>query len=83
MHLEGSPRPRLAEAINLMNLALDILDEEHAPEHIGSHLDLAISRLEETIRLDVQPRWHIQVLCGVIEEVLAQPAPAEAPCPWG
>lgn len=41
--------PPLAEALHLMTLALDILDREKAPRHIGAHLDLAIQRLQEAL----------------------------------
>jgi hypothetical protein len=39
----------LVEALRMMTLALQILDEHEAPGDIGAHLDLAIQRLRETL----------------------------------
>lgn len=46
--------PRLKEALDHMTEALEILDITGAPGNVGSHLDLAICRLEEV--LDVHDR---------------------------
>lgn len=40
---------RLRDALEAMQLALDLLDAEGAPAHIGAHLDLAICELKETL----------------------------------
>lgn len=49
-----APRPamvdsRLGESLQLMNAALELLDEGEAPGEIGCHLSLAIARLTETL----------------------------------
>jgi len=38
-----------SDALALMQRALAMLDESHAPAQIGAHLDLAIIRLQEHI----------------------------------
>lgn len=45
---EGVPSS-LAQALDLMKTALQLLDEGRAPPDIGAHLDLAICRLSETL----------------------------------
>ena len=45
---EEEPSP-LAQALELMRSALELLDEANAPADLGAHLDLAICRLEEVI----------------------------------
>lgn len=45
----NSQEGRLTEALHCMSSALHLLDEAGAPGDIGSHLDLAICRLETTL----------------------------------
>ena len=49
----GSASPsresQLAEALQLMQRALGLLDQADEPGDIGAHLDLAINRLSELI----------------------------------
>lgn len=40
----------LSEAVNCLELALQILDASDAPAHIGAHLDLALCQLREHTR---------------------------------
>ncbi len=40
-----------ARALNLMQEALELLDNSQVPGHIGAHLDLAITQLEGLIVL--------------------------------
>ena len=44
---DSGPIEQMASALALMKQALDLLDEAHAPAHVGAHLDLAIARLSE------------------------------------
>lgn len=48
-HFEPRSRQLLSQALGRMNEALRILDELGAPGVIGSHLDLAIARLEKQL----------------------------------
>jgi hypothetical protein len=43
---------QLSKAHRLMTEALNILDDACAPAHVGVHLDLAVSRLEEAMGID-------------------------------
>ena len=49
----GSASPsretQLAEALQLMQRALSLIDKAGGPDDIGAHLDLAITRLNEWI----------------------------------
>jgi hypothetical protein len=45
----SQPASQWNEALVHMRGALDILDQSNAPADIGSHLDLAVSRLEEAL----------------------------------
>ena len=45
--LPGLAESKLADAMALMQRALQLLDETQAPADIGAHLDLAIVRLGE------------------------------------
>ncbi len=40
---------KMANALAMMQVALQLLDESGAPAHIGAHLDLAIVRLQEQV----------------------------------
>jgi hypothetical protein len=42
-----------SEALRLMKDALALLDEAAAPNDIGAHLDLAISRLRDHLKLAI------------------------------
>jgi hypothetical protein len=42
-------KPGLSEALELMQRALRILDQQQAPADIGAHLDLAIERLKAAL----------------------------------
>lgn len=42
----------MERAVRLMREALDLLDQATAPSDIGAHLDLAINRLDESIKSD-------------------------------
>jgi hypothetical protein len=39
------------QALSLMRESLSLLDEGSAPHDIGAHLDLAICKLEEALRI--------------------------------
>lgn len=52
MDTYGDP---LLGAKQLLESALEILDEARAPADIGAHIDLAISRLEAELRQSDQP----------------------------
>lgn len=51
MNSHDDPEPDLSAALAKMTGALRILDKAGAPGDIGSHLDLAIARLEERLGL--------------------------------
>lgn len=53
-HYDLRSRRQLSRALGEMKEALRILDELEAPGEIGSHLDLAIARLEK--QLGDEPR---------------------------
>lgn len=46
--MDASDDPR-SRALNLLTLALQILDENDVPADIGAHVDVAIARLSEVI----------------------------------
>lgn len=49
----------LQSAMAMMLAALEILDEAGAPADVGAHLDLAICRLREVIRLNDHHVRHV------------------------
>jgi len=53
-HHEIAEKAELPEALARMSEALRILDAAGAPGEIGSHLDLAIARLEEQLGIDLR-----------------------------
>lgn len=61
---------KLSEARRLMNQALDILDELGEPGDIGSHLDLAICRLENHLGHDVPGASGANALRAALEAEL-------------
>lgn len=68
--LNSDEQPQLSRALDKMIEALRILDEIEAPGNIGSHLDLAIAKLEE--RLDPgHPSASIGTLLTTLSEVRA------------
>lgn len=60
---------KLADAMSLMQRALQLLDETQAPPDIGAHLDLAIVRLGEATA---------QASCTRAQADLSTPAPIAA-----
>ena len=63
---------QLAKVRRMMDDALDILDEIGAPADVGSHLDLAICRLEQHLGLDVPgagDAWQLKI---ALEEALME-----------
>lgn len=46
---ETGSSQKMANALAMMQEALQLLDESGAPAHIGAHLDLAIVRLREQV----------------------------------
>jgi hypothetical protein len=70
----GSAGSKLAEAMTLMQQALQLLDETDAPADIGAHLDLAIVRLGEAMG---------KASNGWTELELSRPAPKAASGPTG
>lgn len=69
--IEGSPtKAKWNEALRQMQSALDALDETEAPADIGSHLDLAICRLEHALGCDSADN-SVQQLRAEIENALA------------
>jgi hypothetical protein len=47
---EGSLEREGAAALALIEQALELVDSFEAPEEIGAHLDIAISRLRDALR---------------------------------
>jgi hypothetical protein len=64
-------------ALKHMQSALDMLDDSGAPGDIGSHLDLAICRLEDALGCDPADNT-IQQLQAEIENALTTPTTEES-----
>jgi hypothetical protein len=77
-------QPLLLKALSQMTEALGILDDLDAPGDIGSHLDLAISRLERQLGLEN----HLAASIGTLVTRLAEDRSAveagsgELSSPW-
>jgi hypothetical protein len=70
MDFDGSGMlPRWREALGQMRKALAILDEAQAPPEIGSHLDLAIVRLESILN-GPAPARRVEQSLDEIERLL-------------
>ena len=51
---EDSQRGQLlSEALQHLQVSIDLLDAVSAPAHIGAHIDLAIHQLQDVIESDV------------------------------
>src|SRR4051794_24545825 len=73
---------KLSQARRLMNEALDILDELGDTGDVGSHLDLALCRLEDDFGVSAPGMGGAQELRAALErELLSSPALA-AESPW-
>jgi hypothetical protein len=79
-HHEIAEKPKLTDALAGMAEALRMLDEAGAPGEIGSHLDLAIARLEERLGLNTRepalPEEFISLLEAGAENAIAGPKSA-------
>jgi len=53
---ENWPEGAAAEALALMERALEILDSLEGADKVAAHLDLAVSRLQEALARDQGPR---------------------------
>ena len=66
-------KAKWSEALRQMRSALDALDDSGAPGDIGSHLDLAICRLEDAIGFSGEDNTFQRLLTEV-ESALADPS---------
>ena len=74
---------KLAQALQQMSAALEILDDLDAPGEVGSHLDLAICRLEQHLGLDSPATTGAGALfVSLEEELLAIPMTSQLQCAW-
>lgn len=74
---------KLTSACRLMNEALDILDELGEAGDVGSHLDLAIARLENHLGFDSPGVSGTLALKAALEDELStRSATAATRCPW-
>lgn len=74
----------LSRALRQMHAALEILDEVDVRADIASHLDLAISRLEETLGVGPHAQTSIQTLISQLENELTNASfvDKDHPNPW-
>jgi len=73
--MHGVPQPKvrkLTEALQHMQAALDVLDQTGAPTDIGSHLDLAICRLELALGAGCRDRNVHQLRRQITERLAAE-----------
>jgi len=73
----------LSRALRQMNCALALLDELDAPGEVGTHLDLAICRLEKHLGINAPSENGAGALyAGLAEELLSSTVVDEVRCPW-
>lgn len=67
MHTPTTPErvSQLAEALDLMAAALELLDDIGAPGEIGANLDLAMTRLETVLGRDQKSSAALRLVAGL------------------
>ncbi|MFL6726656.1 MAG: hypothetical protein ACJ8FS_09105 [Sphingomicrobium sp.] len=73
---------KLSQARRLMNEALDILDEIGETGDVGTHLDLALCRLEKHLGVAAPGTGGAQELRAALERELLTSSALAAELPW-
>jgi hypothetical protein len=73
---------KLSQARRLMHEALDILDELGETGDIGTHLDLALCRLENQLGVNAPGMGGAQELRAALQRELLTPLARTAESPW-
>lgn len=73
---------KLSQARRLMSEALDVLDELGKTGDVGSHLDLALCRLENHLGVDAPGMGGARQLRAALERELLTSSALAAELPW-